>query len=135
MTLQPQRENKQLHYPPQGAYVVLRVADIEQSARFYTLVGFTLVREQHGDGPEHYSFYLRDNLPCELFPWRGEGPPPQNSVRIGVEVEDVSSTKDKLIEGGFQIVRESSSDTRPAWCIALDPNGNQVEISGPRAVK
>ena len=38
--------------------VVLRCADLERTRRFYEALGLTLMPEQHGSGPRHYSARL-----------------------------------------------------------------------------
>jgi catechol 2,3-dioxygenase-like lactoylglutathione lyase family enzyme len=36
-------------------HVVLRCADLERSRAFYEALGLTVVPEQHGAGPAHFS--------------------------------------------------------------------------------
>lgn len=47
---------------PVASLLVLYVSDLAESRRFYELLGFTFVREQHGDGPVHYSAELPGGL-------------------------------------------------------------------------
>lgn len=61
--------------------LVLRCRDIEATRTFYTQLGLTFTREQHGNGPVHYSTYL-DGLLLELYPTNAE---PDN-VRLGFSV-------------------------------------------------
>lgn len=46
--------------------VVLRVADIEMSARFYSVLGIRFEKEQHGKGPVHLSGLIGSVL-LELY--------------------------------------------------------------------
>ncbi|WMP19471.1 VOC family protein [Thiothrix lacustris] len=61
--------------------LVLRCRDIEATRTFYTQLGLTFTREQHGSGPVHYSTYL-GGLLLELYPTNGE---PDN-VKLGFSV-------------------------------------------------
>lgn len=61
--------------------LVLRCRDIEATRTFYTQLGLTFIREQHGNGSVHYSTYLGWLL-LELYPTQGE---PDN-VRLGFNI-------------------------------------------------
>lgn len=91
--------------------LVLRCRDIEATRTFYTQLGLTFIREQHGNGPVHYSTYL-GGLLLELYPTNGE---PDN-VRLGVSV---SST----------LLAQFNTHTQdpPQGC--RDPDGRFVALS------
>src|SRR5580700_4917064 len=44
--------------PPTLSLVVLQSGDVEAAKDFYRLLGLSLVEEQHGTGPRHYSATL-----------------------------------------------------------------------------
>jgi catechol 2,3-dioxygenase-like lactoylglutathione lyase family enzyme len=47
--------------------IVLRCADVERAREFYETLGLTLVAEQHGAGPRHYSTTIGRTV-LELYP-------------------------------------------------------------------
>lgn len=46
--------------------LVLRCRDIEATRTFYTQLGLTFTREQHGSDPVHYSTYMPRQLLCPV---------------------------------------------------------------------
>ena len=75
--------------------LVLRCRDIEATRPFYTQLGLTFTREQHGSGPVHYSTYL-GGLLLELYPTNGE---PDN-VRLGFSIPPALLTQFNLTDHG-----------------------------------
>ncbi|MCB9441157.1 MAG: VOC family protein [Mycolicibacterium sp.] len=63
-------------------YLVIYVSDLEASAQFYGALGLTLVREQHGSGPVHYSAQLGETV-LELYPAQGQ---PPTRTRLGLRI-------------------------------------------------
>ena len=114
--------------PPQAQYIVLRVANIDASAQFFSTLGFNPDREQHGDGPEHFSFCIHGNLVCELYPWNKKTSPPANFARFGLQVSCLHEMRERLIAAHIPVIRESPSGEERQWILVLDPDGNQVEI-------
>jgi|688.fasta_scaffold379269_2 lactoylglutathione lyase len=114
---------------PQAQYLVLRVADINASAQFFSLLGFNPIQEQHGSGPEHFSFRIHGDLVLELYPWNKETSPPTNFARFGLLVPSMSEIRNKLSVAQIPVTRESSAGANREWILVLDPDGNQVEIS------
>jgi catechol 2,3-dioxygenase-like lactoylglutathione lyase family enzyme len=107
-----------------GSYFVLRVPDIDRCAEFYRLIGLPVSREQHGSGPVHYSFPFGSETVCELYPVRGFGKV-ASAVRLGFVVPDIEAARAALSQAGVTIMPGSSERS----FVALDPSGNQVEIS------
>ena len=55
-------------------YLVIYVSDLEASAQFYGALGLTLVREQHGFGPVHYSAQLGPTVLEAIAALQADGP-------------------------------------------------------------
>lgn len=115
-----------LQASPRGSYVVLRVLDLEASADFYRSLGLELTREQHGDGPVHYSFPLSPDVVCELYPLRVP-PSTMTTVRLGFVVADAAGLRESLTRAG----RTITDGPTPNSFIVVDPNGNYVEVAPP----
>jgi lactoylglutathione lyase len=101
---------------PSLGLLVLYVADLEASRRFYSLLGLDLAREQHGRGPVHYSAELGGTV-LELYPARDVLPPTR--TRLLLRVDDPSAVAKMLREAGFDV----------ALTVAEDPDGNAVELA------
>jgi catechol 2,3-dioxygenase-like lactoylglutathione lyase family enzyme len=48
--------------------LVIYAEALDACREFYTGLGLTFVREQHGSGPEHYAAVLPDGMVIELYP-------------------------------------------------------------------
>jgi lactoylglutathione lyase len=80
--------------------VVIRAADIERAASFYTALGLELHRESHGNGPEHYVAEMA-GLVFEIYPLAG-GKPPTTEVRLGFRVADVDAVVERITGAGVE---------------------------------
>jgi lactoylglutathione lyase len=102
--------------------LVLYVADLDRSRRFYSLLGLVFVEERHGDGPLHYSAELPTGIVMELY---AAGEKPVTRTRLGFMVQDRAATVDALRRNGFTVKRLS---------LAIDPDGNRVELHDVEAI-
>jgi catechol 2,3-dioxygenase-like lactoylglutathione lyase family enzyme len=78
-------------------YLVIYVSDLEASAQFYGALGLTLVREQHGFGPVHYSAQLGPTV-LELYP---AGTRPPTRTRLGLRIPGAEATTDRDPDGNI----------------------------------
>ena len=99
--------------------LVLFVADPTESLRFFTACGLRFAAEQHGAGPMHYAAALPGGLTLELYP---AGSRPPTRTRLGLTVADAAATLRDLVTAGFAV----------DCAVALDPDGNAVELAGCR---
>lgn len=65
---------------PRSLLAVLVCPDIEVTRAFYEGLGLSFVREQHGNGPEHYAARIGDAV-LELYPTTTDRP----SVIVGFD--------------------------------------------------
>ena len=72
---------------PTLSLIVIRVSDITRSAEAYSALGITFQREQHGNGPVHFSGALGDTI-FELYPATERSP--VTSCRLGFAVAYVN---------------------------------------------
>jgi catechol 2,3-dioxygenase-like lactoylglutathione lyase family enzyme len=99
----------------------------ERTARFYEALGVGLVSEQHGAGPQHYSF----QAPAEIYPLREHD---MESFRVRIETSDLQEVFARLNAAGFDAERHVRSHTpvaSGAKCVMEDPDGRIVEIFAP----
>lgn len=58
----------------EATLLVIYTERLDECLHFYTGLGLSFVREQHGEGPEHYAAELPGGLVLELYP-AGHRPP------------------------------------------------------------
>lgn len=108
--------------------VVIRSHEIEKAVRFYTALGLTFVREQHGSGEGHWST-TAGTTTFEIYP--ASDTYDCSGIRIGFEVTSIESVLDQLTTIGATIhrpLRESSWGLR---AVVRDFDGHTVELTQP----
>ena len=114
---------------PRLTYIVIKAHDIDSTALFYSNLGLSLQEERHGSGPIHYSFEIAAGVVCEIYP-SSDKALRSNGLRLGFSVTDLKATYETLTKAGFTMHRELATTTPSSSFVALDPDGNQVEITG-----
>jgi predicted enzyme related to lactoylglutathione lyase len=111
---------------PSLKLVVLRVSELDKSARFYRALGFHLKLEKHGSGPEHYSCNAGAVM-LELYPVTKAVSEP-GAVMLGFEVASIIETLRSVTEQGGSVI---SGPTETKWglrAVVLDPDGYKLEM-------
>jgi lactoylglutathione lyase len=104
-------------------FVALRCADLEESRRFYELVGLTFTEEQHGSGPRHLSTEM-DGVVFELHPAK-HGGARMDLATVGLTVTNIDGLEVRLSGAGVAAVRADGA----VVVVASDPDGRRVRIS------
>jgi predicted enzyme related to lactoylglutathione lyase len=102
------------------------VDDLEVSRKFYSSIGLSLAREQHGSGPEHYSADL-GGVVVELYP-RSSGLDRTNPMRVGFFVSKVDEAVAACQSSGGRLIAEAKDSPWGRRAIVEDPNGHKVEL-------
>jgi lactoylglutathione lyase len=108
---------------------VIRVADLEASAAFYTLLGLSFERHRHGKGPEHFATSV-EGITFELYPASPRSPVTVGT-RIGFAVKNCDDAAAALEAAGHSM---ESPPTDSPWgrrAVAIDPDGHRVELLAP----
>lgn len=100
--------------------LVLRCKELQVSKQFYELLGFRFVKEQHGDGPVHYSSQDAGFV-FELYPLGDGGS--LDSSRLGFFLENLSH-----ILPGLDLKGQYQFDGKQIY-IVQDPDGRKIELS------
>jgi len=103
--------------------LVLRCRDLENSRRFYELLGMKFIRHAHG-GPEHLA-HEDDRGVFELYPAKPDEKPDRTG--IGFAVVDLAPMRCAMIAAGFApepIIQNPWGVT----CVVRDPDGRRVEL-------
>jgi len=101
---------------------VLRCADLERSRRFYEALGLTLVPEQHGAGPRHYSAQVEKTV-LEFYP---DSSGSTRGLRLGLQLVDLGGAVSALAKIGA-VPRSGSPVTID------DPDGHRLELHSASA--
>ncbi len=105
--------------------VVIRSADLDRAARFYTAVGVRLSRERHGSGPEHLAG-LAGAVVLEIYP-RGTGGETLG-VRLGFRVSSLSRVIADVLAAGGSLVSPPKESPWGLRAVVSDPDGHRVEL-------
>lgn len=107
---------------PRLDLLVLRVADIELSRRFYSCLGAKFEQEKHGRGPVHYAGLLNGTV-FELYPCNKSSA--VSSLRLGFKVEDLNQVVERARQAGATVESREDGDQY----VLQDPDGNKVVLS------
>lgn len=115
--------------PPIVNLVVLRSADIDRAATFYSAMGLLFMKHNHGTGPEHYSSEVAGFV-FEIYPI-GSEQQPTTSTRIGFSVDDVDSVIRLLEEVGGKVISTPKASEWGRRAVIKDLDGHSVELITP----
>lgn len=107
--------------------LVIRTHDIELLKQQYELLGFDFVYHQHGNGPFHYASE-QEGFVFEIYPLSSSVEKADDLIRLGFEVEALSSTIDQLKDSTWEIVSEVRETEWGQVAIVQDLDGRKVEL-------
>jgi lactoylglutathione lyase len=116
--------------PPQLNLVVLRSADIERAASFYSAMGIHFTRHAHGSGPEHFASET-NGMVFEIYPSTAKSSP-TTGTRIGVRVGSVDEMIKLLSQIGAVILTPPADSEWGRRAVVKDFDGHVVELVAPR---
>jgi lactoylglutathione lyase len=102
--------------------LVLRTPKLEDLRKFYSALGARFESERHGNGPEHYSATLGNDLVLELYPAL-DGSAPDAGLRLGLSVDDIGET--------LRTLGQTATPRQTQWglcALVRDPDGRTVEL-------
>ena len=106
--------------------VVIRAADIEKSAGFYSILGLSFTKHRHGKGPEHLSATVGETV-FEIYPARGDGDS-TSSTRLGFSVKSLLEAVRQLREMNVEILTEPAPSEFGLRAVVKDFEGHKVEL-------
>ena len=115
---------------PRLTLVMIRVADLAKSSRFYYCIGLDPQLEKHGSGPEHYAGQLGDTV-IELYPMTGPVPASHNTIRLGFEVASIRIVLQDLQKAGLVSPSNPSLTEVNSSITIQDPDGNSIALTEP----
>lgn len=106
--------------------IVIRVADLAASVRFYALLGLHFAQEQHGAGPIHFSATIGETL-IELYP--ASPNKTTQCLRLGFMIPELNDTIQHLVSIGAKLI---SPPTHSPWgyrAVICDLDGHTLELT------
>lgn len=111
--------------------LVIRVADLAASRKFYEALGLELRLEKHGNGVEHFT-HVMDGFVFEVYPRRSASES-TSAVRIGFSVPSLGSILPKLVGIGAEVVTEVTESEWGRRAVVRDLDDHVVELLEERA--
>lgn len=105
--------------------IVLRAADLARAAAFYAALGVHLVRERHGNGPEHLAADLGGTV-FEVYPL-GTGPT-TSATRLGFRVPALTAALLAVEAVGGSIIESARDSPWGLRAVVADCDGHRVEL-------
>jgi lactoylglutathione lyase len=105
--------------------VVIQSNNLEISVSFYRSLGLIFKKEQHSNGPEHYSCEL-ENIVFELY--LSSNGIVDEGTRIGFNVVNIEQIVDNLRAKGSLIITEPTISPWGKRAVVQDPDGHKVEL-------
>lgn len=107
--------------------IVIRTAQSERLATFYTQLGMKFDYHRHGKGSWHYSAEM-DRVVFEIYPLLKNQEVADNSLRLGFEVADLDNLIDTLRKKNTEIFREPKESEWGYFAIIKDLDGRKIEL-------
>ena len=112
--------------PPTLSLIAIRVSDCARSVTFYAAMGFTFAREQHGNGPEHFSTCSGETV-FELYPASDRFP--VTTVRLGFTVNSIDAVLNAWRQCNCKILSEPKASPWGLRAVVADPDGHRIELT------
>ena len=110
------------------ALIVIRTATIEKLVSFYTSLGLEFEKEQHGNGPFHYSTQVGKGV-LEIYPLATGQLQADSNLRLGFRINNFENIIEELKETGVNFVMEpASTEDWGIMAIVTDPDGRKIEL-------
>lgn len=102
--------------------IVLRTSNLDNTLRFYNLLGLSFNEEKHGNGPIHYSCTL-DDIVLEIYPASPKNPA-EKSTTLGFSIPSIDIMAEKLTVNhiDFKFIDQNN-------IVAIDSDGRKIYLS------
>ncbi len=107
--------------------IVIRTNNIEKLANFYQKLGITFQYHRHGKGPFHYAAELKGTI-FEIYPLLKHQNKPDNSLRLGFDVNHLDELIPFLEKNKFEILKAPTHSKYGYFAIIKDLDGRKIEL-------
>ncbi len=106
--------------------LVIRSGNLEESVKFYQMLGLNFEKHQHGNGLEHFASNIRETT-FEIYPQTDQGGT-TTGTRLGFQVLDVDSLVIRLQKENFTVITKPSVSEWGRRAVVVDPDGHRIEL-------
>lgn len=114
---------------PRLNLVVLRSPDVPRLVTFYEALGLRFVKEQHGNGPEHFSA-TAGGVVLEIYP--NDAATHAESQRLGFAVDAIEPLLEAITARGGKVVTPPKQSVWDVRAVIADPDGRRIELTVDR---
>lgn len=106
--------------------VVIRSGNLQESVRFYQMLGLKFEKHQHGNGLKHFASNLGQTT-FEIYPQTAQGGT-TTGTRLGFQVSDVDSLVIRLQKENITVITKPSISEWGLRAVVVDPDGHRIEL-------
>ncbi|GGH77838.1 catechol 2,3-dioxygenase-like lactoylglutathione lyase family enzyme [Filimonas zeae] len=107
--------------------LVIRTANPQQLAAFYSLLGLSFEYHRHGQSPFHYSTTTGATV-LEIYPLAKEQTQADKHLRIGFGLDHFETTIATLKQHHVPFFSEPAQTDYGYMAVIADPDGRKVEL-------
>jgi predicted enzyme related to lactoylglutathione lyase len=108
--------------------LVIRTAQPEVLATFYSHLDLQFDYHCHGNGPMHYSADI-DGLVFEIYPLLKNQAQADSSLRLGFQVKDLDKLLESLKKEKINILQEPKYAEWGYFAVIRAPDGRKIELT------
>lgn len=110
---------------PRLNLLVLRSPNVSRLVAFYEAIGLRFVKEQHGNGPEHFAATC-GGVVIEIYP--SDAPTHAESQRLGFNVDAIEPLLDAITSRDGKVVTPPKQTAWGMRAVIADPEGRRIEL-------
>lgn len=107
--------------------LVLRTANQERFAEFYSLLGLSFDYHKHGNSPYHYTVTIAKTV-FEIYPLAKNQSEPDKNLRLGFAIDNFDETIGKLKNKEVAFLLEPTLTDFGYMAIISDPDERKIEL-------
>ena len=106
--------------------LVIRAADIRETASFYEALGMRFHSERHGSSAEHLASQIGDFI-FEIYPLAGNTS--TTATRIGFTVDSLDDAVNCAAAVHGKVITKPAQSAWGRRAVLMDPEGHKVELT------
>jgi lactoylglutathione lyase len=106
--------------------VVIRAVNLEESVKFYQMLGLNFEKHRHGNGLDHFASNLGQTT-FEIYP-QTDRMGTTIGTRLGFQVLDVDSLVIRLQKENVIVITKPSVSEWGRRAVVVDPDGHRIEL-------
>lgn len=111
------------------ALLVIKTNQLEKQKAFYENFGLVFQKEKHGNGPEHFSTFIKpQNVVFEIYPLPKNQLKSDMTTRLGFQVDDLKKTINSILRIGGVIKSDIRKTEFGILSIVKDFDGRSIEV-------